>query len=118
MSSKKYKCAKKPFTKIHKQYIDILSKSKFISKQDEWYIENTEANIVDGAENVWFEYPNEDTPFNKNDALFVGMTDKYCKENQKSRLDEEVTPLDEFKIIYNGIDISEMTLRDVLKGTL
>jgi len=32
---------------IHKKYQDILNKCKFISKPDGWFVEGTEAKLLD-----------------------------------------------------------------------
>jgi hypothetical protein len=110
---KSYNNAPDPPTEIHKKYCEILSKSKFISNPNEWYIENSEAKILEGR-SVWFEYENENTLFNDNTATFEGWTERLCEDGVNKRFDEESCLLEEFKIIYKGIDISKMTLKNLI----
>jgi hypothetical protein len=96
---------------INEQYQAIIRKCKFISKPDEWFVENTEA-ILEGA----FSYNDytEDYKFNDGWSLFNGMTNEASGyEGELPREDSETCPFSEFWIYDEfGNEISELTLNE------
>ena len=95
---------------INDQYLQIIKKCKFISKQDEWFVEGTEAIIEDCV--IYPEYENGDK-FNSVCGLFNGLTmETYHGYNgELPREDGETCLFDEF-FIYDefGNEISELTI--------
>ena len=84
---------------INEQYLEIIKKCKFISKQDEWFVP---------------EYENGDK-FNSVCGLFNGLTMEtyHGYTGELPREDGETCPFDEF-FIYDefGNEISELTIEE------
>lgn len=101
---------------IHKEYVDVLRKCRFISKADEWYIEGSEATL-DMYENgdlpIYPHYDGNVDKFNSVSGIFNGWTNETYQgyEGELPRYDGEGCPFDEF-LIYDEFDneISNLTL--------
>jgi len=93
-----------------KKYRKILSKCKFISKLDEWFVEGTEGEF-DGIPD--YDYDNDNIKFNDNSGYFQGITNETYDDydGELPRHDGEVCQFEEF-FIYDEheTEISEMTL--------
>lgn len=94
---------------INEEYQEIISKCKFVSKKDEWFIEGCECENEDKCS--YSEYKEGDK-FNKGWSLFRGMTLEGVDDNIPAE-DGETCPFDEF-LIYDefGNEISELTLEE------
>ncbi len=87
---------------INEEYQEIISKCKFISKNDEWFDEGTEAILG----SIYTEFKDSTDKFNYGSGLWSGWV--------KSGWDDcESCSLDEF-FIYDehGNEISELTLTE------
>ena len=100
---------------VEQEYLAIIATCRFVSNEDEWFVEGTEAKIIDDV-----IYPNykEGDCFNGVCGLFKGMTmetyDGYSGE--LPRLDEETCPFREFKIFDRfENEISSLTLDEYKK---
>lgn len=97
---------------INKEYQEIISECKFISKKEEWFIEGKAVENVDKCN--YNEY-NLGDKFNNGYALFHGYTNETYNgyEGELPRPDGEICPFDEFFIYdINGNEISELTLEE------
>jgi hypothetical protein len=94
---------------INEEYQEIISKCKFISKTDEWFIEGCECDNEDKCS--YSEYKDGDK-FNNGWSLFHGLTLNGV-DGDIPELDGETCPFDEF-FIYDehGNEISEWTLTE------
>jgi len=97
---------------INKEYQLIISKCKFISKPNEWFIEGSEVECVDKCN--YCEYKENDK-FNIGFSLFHGYTNEIYKDykGELPRPDGEICSFDEF-LIFDNLDneISELTLEE------
>jgi hypothetical protein len=97
---------------INDAYQEIISKCKFISKSDQWFVENTEVNCRDKCN--YIEY-NDGDKFNNGFGLFEGLTNETYigYSGELPRADGETCPFEEF-LIYDefGHEISELTLEE------
>ena len=91
---------------INEEYQEIISKCKFISKKDEWFIEGCECENVDKCS--YSDYK-QGQKFNDGWCLFHGLIHDGVE-------DGETCPFDEF-LIYDehGNEISELTLEEYKK---
>lgn len=100
---------------INEQYLEIIKKCKFISKPNEWFVEGTEAVLVDDI--TYPEYEDGDK-FNVACGLFGGITMETCQGyvGELPRDDGETCLFNEF-FIYDefGNEISELTLDEYKK---
>lgn len=97
---------------INKEYQEIISECKFITKKEEWFIEGKEVENVDKCN--YNEY-NLGDKFNNGYALFHGYTNEIYNgyEGELPRPDGEICPFDEFFIYdINGNEISELTIEE------
>lgn len=95
---------------INERYQDIIKKCKFISKENEWFVEGKEAKCTDGCSYV--EYKAGDK-FNNGWSLFEGYTNETYigYVGNLPRLDGETCQFVEFYIYDEfGNEISEITL--------
>lgn len=104
---------------IHKEYVDVLKKCRFVSKADVWYVEGSEATL-DLCENgdlcMWPEYSDGNAnKFNDVCGLFDGWTNETYEgyNGELPRYDGESCSFDEF-LIYDefGNEISDLTLSE------
>lgn len=95
---------------VNEQYQTIISKCKFISKEGEWFVEGTEAELEDKC--IYAEYKPGDK-FNNGFSLFNGYTHEVYKgyDGPLPRPDGEICAFSEFFIFDEfGNEISEFTL--------
>lgn len=96
---------------IDKKYQDILTKCKFISKPDGWFVEGTEAKLLDRS---YYEYIQGDK-FDEGWSLFSGYTNETYTgySGELPRLDEDTCTFTEF-LIYDEFnnEISQLTLEE------
>jgi hypothetical protein len=98
----------------NKIYNNILRKCKFVSKGNEWFIEGTEAKLVDES---YQEFKISDK-FKNGWGLFQGKTNETFKgySGELPRMDEKTCSFDEFYIYdENGFEISELTFEEYLQ---
>jgi len=99
---------------INGKYQDIISRSKFIAKSDTWYVEGTEAKLVDG---VAYHIYLSGQKFSQGWGLFEGWTNESYEgyKGELPRLDGETCQFDEF-LIYDelGNEISQSTIQEVI----
>jgi len=88
------------------------SKLKFISREDQWYVEGTEANCK-------FDYgePRLNDIVENNVGIFQGMTmEKYTGfDGELPRPDEEGCPFEEFDIYLGEEVVNLLTYRELIK---
>lgn len=100
---------------INQKYQNIISKCKFISKPDTWYVEGSEASLIDG---ISYRNYSDGDKFNSGWSLFRGLTNEsyFGYEGELPRMDEESCQFSEF-FIYdeNGNEISELSLNDIIQ---
>ncbi len=100
---------------INDEYQEIIKKSKFIAKADQWFIEGTEA-VCDGGYS-YINYKSGDK-FNAGWSLFMGSTNETYVGfiGELPRIDCETCPFDEFYIYDEfGNEISELTIEEYNK---
>ena len=94
---------------INEKYQEIISKCKFISKPDEWFIAGYECINEDKCS--YSEYKEGDK-FNSGWSLFRGLTLEGCDDDIPAD-DGETCPFDEFWIYdENWVDISNLTIEE------
>jgi hypothetical protein len=100
---------------MNEEYQKIISKCKFISKPNKWFLEGTEVKIDDAGSYLKYQ---EGDKFNTGWSLFEGYTNETFKgySGKLPRLDGETCSFDEF-FIYDefGNEISELTLNEYKK---
>ena len=99
-------------TDIHKKYLEVILKCKFISKPNEWFVENTEVKLDQSV--IYPEYKH-DNKFNAVCGLFYGKTFETYNgfTGTLPRDDGETCPFDEFYIYdEHGNEISELTYEE------
>ena len=99
---------------INKKYQEIISRCKFVAKPDTWYIEGSEAILIDG---ISYRSYSDGDKFNSGWSLFRGLTNESYPEyeGELPRVDEETCQFSEF-LIYDktGNEISELSLNDLI----
>ena len=99
---------------INKRYQEIISKCKFISKPNEWFVGGTEAKCSGACS--YSDFKNGDK-FNSGWSLFEGYTNEIYIgfKGELPRPDGEICSFDEF-LIYDkyGNEISELTLNEYM----
>ena len=94
------------------EYIDIITKCKFIAKPDSWFVTDSEAKLLIGQYSPSYKPQDQ---FKVGWSLFEGITNESYKGYIGSlpREDRETCLFEEFFIYdqYNN-DISELTLSE------
>jgi hypothetical protein len=87
-------------------FCDILRRSKFISKPNQWFVEGTEVKLLEDS--LWGY--DDNSKFKDGYGLFSGVTMNFANTIVNS---EEACPYEEFNIYdENGFEISDLTLKE------